>query len=146
MEHYLPARVTEKLDLSCIKEVLSKLHNTYAGDSEKETELKFLKLCQRLTEYGVHFHQVHPEKSQTGILLGVCSKGVQVFEVYNGVLTLVLHFPWKEAKISFSKKKIIFQNTSDEIKHAFRPENNQTENSKYLLHLCSAQHKFQLQM
>ncbi|XP_064225024.1 tyrosine-protein phosphatase non-receptor type 13 isoform X5 [Aotus nancymaae] len=146
MEHYLPARVMEKLDLSYIKEELPKLHNTYVGASEKETELEFLKVCQRLTEYGVHFHRVHPEKkSQTGILLGVCSKGVLVFEVHNGVRTLVLRFPWRETKkISFSKKKITLQNTSDGIKHAF-----QTDNSKvcqYLLHLCSSQHKFQLQM
>ncbi|XP_047421829.1 tyrosine-protein phosphatase non-receptor type 13 isoform X11 [Sciurus carolinensis] len=146
LEHYLPARVMEKLDLSYIKEELPKLHNTYVGASEKETELEFLKVCQRLTEYGVHFHRVHPEKkSQTGILLGVCSKGVLVFEVHNGVRTLVLRFPWRETKkISFSKKKITLQNTSDGIKHAF-----QTDNSKvcqYLLHLCSSQHKFQLQM
>ncbi|KAM5338619.1 tyrosine-protein phosphatase non-receptor type 13 isoform 4-T4 [Glossophaga mutica] len=146
LEHYLPPRVMEKLDLSYIKEELPKLHNTYAGASEKETELEFLKVCQRLTEYGVHFHRVHPEKkSQTGILLGVCSKGVLVFEVHNGVRTLVLRFPWRETKkISFSKKKITLQNTSDGIKHAF-----QTDNSKvcqYLLHLCSSQHKFQLQM
>ncbi|XP_061048467.1 tyrosine-protein phosphatase non-receptor type 13 isoform X7 [Eubalaena glacialis] len=146
LEHYLPPRVMEKLDLSYIKEELPKLHNTYVGASEKETEVEFLKVCQRLTEYGVHFHRVHPEKkSQTGILLGVCSKGVLVFEVHNGVRTLVLRFPWRETKkISFSKKKITLQNTSDGIKHAF-----QTDNSKicqYLLHLCSSQHKFQLQM
>nr|XP_030702916.1 tyrosine-protein phosphatase non-receptor type 13 isoform X10 [Globicephala melas] len=146
LEHYLPPRVMEKLDLSYIKEELPKLHNTYVGATEKETELEFLKVCQRLTEYGVHFHRVHPEKkSQTGILLGVCSKGVLVFEVHNGVRTLVLRFPWRETKkISFSKKKITLQNTSDGIKHAF-----QTDNSKicqYLLHLCSSQHKFQLQM
>ncbi|XP_029411167.1 tyrosine-protein phosphatase non-receptor type 13 isoform X1 [Nannospalax galili] len=146
LEHYLPARVMEKLDLSYIKEELPKLHNTYVGASEKATELEFLKVCQRLTEYGVHFHRVHPEKkSQTGILLGVCSKGVLVFEVHNGVRTLVLRFPWRETKkISFSKKKITLQNTSDGIKHAF-----QTDSSKvcqYLLNLCSSQHKFQLQM
>ncbi|XP_066243190.1 tyrosine-protein phosphatase non-receptor type 13 isoform X3 [Saccopteryx leptura] len=146
LEHYLPPRVMEKLDLSYVKEELPKLHNTYAGASEKETEFEFLKVCERLTEYGVHFHRVHPEKkSQTGILLGVCSKGVLVFEVHNGVRTLVLRFPWRETKkISFSKKKITLQNTSDGIKHAF-----QTDNSKvchYLLHLCSSQHKFQLQM
>ncbi|XP_072478670.1 tyrosine-protein phosphatase non-receptor type 13 isoform X7 [Notamacropus eugenii] len=146
LEHYLPARVTERMDLSYVKEELPKLHSTYIGASEKETEMEFLKVCQRLTEYGVHFHRVHPEKkSQTGILLGICSKGVLVFEVHNGIRTLVLRFPWRETrKISFSKKKITLQNTSDEIKHTF-----QTNNSKvcqYLLHLCSSQHKFQLQM
>ncbi|XP_075798861.1 tyrosine-protein phosphatase non-receptor type 13 isoform X5 [Microtus pennsylvanicus] len=146
LEHYLPARVMEKLDVSYIKEELPKLHNTYAGASEKETELEFLKVCQRLIEYGVHLHRVHPEKkSQTGILLGVCSKGVLVFEVHNGVRTLVLRFPWRETKkISFSKKKITLQNTSDGIKHAFQADSSKA--CQYLLHLCSSQHKFQLQM
>uniref|UniRef100_A0A8C4V7Y1 Tyrosine-protein phosphatase non-receptor type 13 n=1 Tax=Falco tinnunculus TaxID=100819 RepID=A0A8C4V7Y1_FALTI len=146
LEHYVPARVLEKLDLSYIKEELPKLHSTYVGASEKETELEFLKLCQRLTEYGVHLHHVLPEKkSQTGILLGVCSKGVVIFEVHNGARTPVLRFPWRETKkISFSKKKITLQNTSDGIKHAFQTDNSKT--CQYLLHLCSSQHKFQLQM
>ncbi|XP_071609726.1 tyrosine-protein phosphatase non-receptor type 13 [Heliangelus exortis] len=146
LEHYVPARVVEKLDLSYIKEELPKLHSTYVGASEKETELEFLKLCQRLTEYGVHLHHVLPEKrSQTGILLGVCSKGVVIFEVHNGARTPVLRFPWRETKkISFSKKKITLQNTSDGIKHAFQTDNSKT--CQYLLHLCSSQHKFQLQM
>ncbi|KFO22515.1 Tyrosine-protein phosphatase non-receptor type 13 [Fukomys damarensis] len=50
MEHYLPARVMEKLDLSYIKEELPKLHNTYVGASEKETELEFLKQSYFLVE------------------------------------------------------------------------------------------------
>uniref|UniRef100_A0A8B9R2D4 Tyrosine-protein phosphatase non-receptor type 13 n=1 Tax=Anas platyrhynchos TaxID=8839 RepID=A0A8B9R2D4_ANAPL len=146
LEHYVPARVMEKLDTSYIKEELPKLHSTYVGASEKETELEFLKLCQRLTEYGIHLHHVLPEKrSQTGILLGVCSKGVVIFEVHNGARTPVLRFPWRETKkISFSKKKITLQNTSDGIKHAFQTDNSKT--CQYLLHLCSSQHKFQLQM
>ncbi|XP_042324384.1 tyrosine-protein phosphatase non-receptor type 13 [Sceloporus undulatus] len=146
VEHYLPARVMENLDLSNVKEELPKLHSTYTGASEKEAELEFLKICQRLTEYGVHFHRVLPEKkSQTGILLGVCPKGVLIFEVQNGVRTPVLRFPWRETKkISFSKRKITLQNTSDGIKHAFQTDTSKT--CQYLLQLCSSQHKFQLQM
>ncbi|KAM9330525.1 tyrosine-protein phosphatase non-receptor type 13 [Gastrophryne carolinensis] len=146
MEHYLPARVIEKMDLSYLKEELPRLHSTYAGASEKETELEFLKVCQRLSEYGVHFHRVLPEKkSQTGILLGVCPKGVLIFEVHNCIRTAVLRFPWRETKkISFTKKKITLQNTSDGIKHVFQTDSSKT--CQYLLHLCSSQHKFQLQM
>ncbi|XP_061439076.1 tyrosine-protein phosphatase non-receptor type 13 isoform X2 [Rhineura floridana] len=145
-EHYLPARVMENVDLSNVKEELPKLHSTYTGASEKEAELEFLKICQRLTEYGVHFHRVLPEKkSQTGILMGVCPKGVLIFEVHNGARTPVLRFPWRETKkISFSKRKITLQNTSDGIKHAFQTDASKT--CQYLLQLCSSQHKFQLQM
>nr|XP_056711281.1 tyrosine-protein phosphatase non-receptor type 13 [Euleptes europaea] len=146
LEHYLPPRVMENLDLSHVKEELPKLHSSYVGASEKEAELEFLKICQRLTEYGVHFHRVLPEKkSQTGILLGVCPKGVLIFEVHNGVRTPVLRFPWRETKkISFSKRKVTLQNTSDGIKHAFQTDTSKT--CQYLLQLCSSQHKFQLQM
>ncbi|XP_070614154.1 tyrosine-protein phosphatase non-receptor type 13 isoform X2 [Erythrolamprus reginae] len=145
-EHYLPARVIENLELPNVKEELPKLHNTYAGASENEAEIEFLKICQRLTDYGVHFHRVLPEKkSQTGILLGVCSKGVLIFEVHNGARMPVLRFPWRETKkISFSKRKITLQNTSDGIKHTFQTDT--TKTCQYLLQLCSAQHKFQLQM
>ncbi|CAH2301689.1 tyrosine- phosphatase non-receptor type 13 isoform X1 [Pelobates cultripes] len=146
LEHYLPPRVIEKLDLSYLKEELPRLHSTYSGASEMEAELEFLKVCQRLQEYGVHFHRVHPEKkSQTGILLGVCPKGVLIFELHNGTRTPVLRFPWRETKkISFTKKKISLQNTSDSIKHVFQTDSSKT--CQYLLHLCSSQHKFQLQM
>lgn len=66
--------------------------------------LVVLKVSQRLAEYGVHFHRVLPEKrSQTGIMLGVFSKGVLIFEVLNGNRTPVLRFPWRDTKkISFT--------------------------------------------
>ncbi|KAM9841573.1 tyrosine-protein phosphatase non-receptor type 13 [Aulostomus maculatus] len=146
LEHYLPVSVLDKVDQTTIKEELPKLHSNYYGASESDAEFEFLKVSQRLTEYGVHFHRVLPEKrSQTGIMLGVYSKGVLIFEVLNGNRTPVLRFPWRETKkISFSKKKICLQNTSDGIKHLFQTDSNKT--CQYLLQLCSDQHKFHLQM
>ncbi|KAG9354115.1 hypothetical protein JZ751_012239 [Albula glossodonta] len=131
LEHYLPASVLDKMDQTSIKEELPKLHSTYYGASEAETEIEFLKVSQKLTEYGVHFHRVLPEKrSQTGIMLGVYSKGVLIFEVLNSART--------------PKRKISLQNTSDGIKHLFQTDSNKT--CQYLLQLCSDQHKFHLQM
>ncbi|XP_034402863.1 tyrosine-protein phosphatase non-receptor type 13 isoform X4 [Cyclopterus lumpus] len=146
LEHYVPVSVLDKVDQTTIKEELPKLHSNYYGASDSEAELEFLKVSQRLTEYGVHFHRVLPEKrSQTGIMLGVYSKGVHIFEVLNGNRTPVLRFPWRETKkISFVKKKICLQNTSDGIKHLFQTDSNKT--CQYLLQLCSDQHKFHLQM
>ncbi|XP_067340068.1 tyrosine-protein phosphatase non-receptor type 13 isoform X3 [Channa argus] len=145
LEHYLPVSVVEKVDQTTIKEELPKLHSNCYGASESEAEFEFLKVSQKLTEYGVHFHRVLPEKrSQTGIMLGVYSKGVLIFEVLNGNRTPVLRFPWRETKkISFTKKKICLQNTSDGIKHIFQAD---SKTCQYLLQLCSDQHKFHLQM
>uniref|UniRef100_A0A671VDK6 Protein tyrosine phosphatase non-receptor type 13 n=1 Tax=Sparus aurata TaxID=8175 RepID=A0A671VDK6_SPAAU len=146
LEHYLPVSVLDKVNQATIKDELPKLHSNYYGASESETEFEFLKVSQRLTEYGVHFHRVLPEKrSQTGIMMGVYCKGVLIFEVLNGNRTAVLRFPWRETKkISFIRKKICLQNTSDGIKHLFQTDSNKT--CQYLLQLCSDQHKFHLQM
>uniref|UniRef100_A0A669C882 Tyrosine-protein phosphatase non-receptor type 13 n=1 Tax=Oreochromis niloticus TaxID=8128 RepID=A0A669C882_ORENI len=146
MEHYLPMSVLDKVGQATIREDLPKLHSNYYSATESEAEFEFLKMSQKLTEYGVHFHRVLPEKrSQTGIMLGVYSKGVLIFEVLNGNRTPVLRFPWRETKkISFAKKKICLQNTSDGIKHLFQTDSNKT--CQYLLQLCSDQHKFHLQM
>uniref|UniRef100_A0A8D3CP77 Protein tyrosine phosphatase non-receptor type 13 n=1 Tax=Scophthalmus maximus TaxID=52904 RepID=A0A8D3CP77_SCOMX len=146
LEHYLPVSLLDKVDQATVKEELPKLHSNYYGASETESEFEFLKVSQRLPEYGVHFHRVLPEKrSQTGIMLGVFSKGVLIFEVLNGNRTPVLRFPWRDTrKISFLKKKICLQNTSDGIKHLFQTDSNKT--CQYLLQLSSDQHKFHLQM
>ncbi|XP_008324263.1 tyrosine-protein phosphatase non-receptor type 13 isoform X2 [Cynoglossus semilaevis] len=145
-DHYLPASILEKMDHATVREELPKLHSNYYGASEAEAEFEFLKVCQKLTEYGVHFHRVLPERrSQTGIMLGVYSKGVIIFEVLNGNRSPVLRFPWRDTKkISFTKKKICLQNTSDGIKHVFQTDSLKT--SQYLQQLCSDQHKFYLQM
>nr|XP_055035683.1 tyrosine-protein phosphatase non-receptor type 13 isoform X1 [Misgurnus anguillicaudatus] len=145
-EHYLPGSVMDKIDQTTIKEELPKLHSSYYNTSEEEAELEFLKVSQRLPEYGVHFHRVLPEKrSQTGIMLGVYSKGVLIFEVLNGNRTPVLRFPWRDTKkLSFTKKKICLQNTSDGIKHLFQTDSQKT--CQYLLQLCSDQYKFHLHM
>ncbi|XP_072403590.1 tyrosine-protein phosphatase non-receptor type 13 isoform X2 [Chiloscyllium punctatum] len=146
LEHYLPIGVIESLEESYVKEELPKLHSTYCGATESESELEFLKICQKLSEYGVLFYRVLPEKkSLTGINLGICSKGVMVYEIQNGLKTVVLRFPWRDTKkIAFTRKKITLQNTSDGIKHQFQTDSSKT--CQYLIHLASSQHKFQLQM
>lgn len=86
--------------------------------------LNVLKVCQRLVEYGVHFHRVLPEKrSQTGIMLGVYSKGVLIFEVLNGNRTPVLRFPWRETKkISFTvcSRVCIIRNKYGELSYSLQ--------------------------
>ncbi|KAK5617687.1 hypothetical protein CRENBAI_001665 [Crenichthys baileyi] len=145
LEHYLPVSILDKVDQTTLREKLPELHSNFYGASESEAEFEFLKVSQKLAEYGVHFHRVFPEKrSQTGIMLGVYSKGVLIFDVLNGNRSAVLRFPWRETKkISFAKKKICLQNTSDEIKHLFQTDSNRT--CQYLLQMCSDQHKFHRQ-
>jgi len=75
LEHYVPARVMENLDLSYIKEELPKLHSSYVGASEKETELEFLKvsrqqfasvICHFVVGIWVHGLQVKAQENSSG--------------------------------------------------------------------------------
>ncbi|XP_048472138.1 tyrosine-protein phosphatase non-receptor type 13-like [Rhincodon typus] len=147
VEHYIPPSVMEKMALTCIKEELPRLHSTYFNLSEEEAELEFLKVTQQLQEYGVLFHRVARDKKTTGgeVVLGICAKGIIVYEVKNNSRIASLRFQWRETeRITFNRKKFTVQSNSDGKKHTFITENSKT--CKYLIELCSAQHKFQMQM
>ncbi len=53
---------------------------------------------QQLPEYGVLFHRAGREKKPVfgELLLGVCAKGVIVYEVINNSRTTSLRFHWRE--------------------------------------------------
>uniref|UniRef100_A0A4W3HDC8 Uncharacterized protein n=1 Tax=Callorhinchus milii TaxID=7868 RepID=A0A4W3HDC8_CALMI len=147
IEHYIPSSVMEKMAITCVKEELPRLHATYFGLSEEEAELEYLKVTQQLSEYGVLFHRVARDKKVAGgeIVLGICAKGIMVYEVKNTTRIASLRFQWRETeRISFNRKKFTVQSSSDGKKHIFITDSART--CEYLIELCSAQHKFQMQM
>lgn len=58
----------------------------------------FLKVCQQLPEYGILFYRVMREKKpQEGeIILGVCAKGVIVYEIKDSCRSTSQNFYWRE--------------------------------------------------
>lgn len=58
------------------------------------------KVTQQLPEYGVLFHRVSQEKKGTGgdIVLGICAKGIIVYEVKNHTRIASLRFQWRETE------------------------------------------------
>lgn len=68
-----------------------------------------LQVCQQLPEYGVMFHQVMREKKthEGEIVLGVCAKGVIVYEIKDGCRSTSQNFLWKETStISSSVSRV----------------------------------------
>lgn len=132
------------------------------------------KVCQQLPEYGVMFHQVMREKKpQEGeIILGVCAKGVIVYEIKNGCRSTSQHFLWRETStissnvsivlsvhhvfgrdsicmlnipsIFHQRRKFIVDSRVSKKKYTFITERSKI--AKYLCNLCSAQHKFNNEM
>lgn len=65
-------------------------------------------IAQQLPEYGVLFHRAAREKKlATGeLILGVCAKGIMVYEVKNNCRILIRRFYWSETdSISTSVSK-----------------------------------------
>ncbi|XP_013768980.1 tyrosine-protein phosphatase non-receptor type 13 isoform X2 [Pundamilia nyererei] len=147
-EHYVSKRMLEKLALPSVKEELPRLHASHAQMLPEEAEIEYLKIAQQLPEYGVMFHRVGREKrSVVGeLVLGVCAKGIIVYEMKNHVRTVTRRFLWRETdSISTGRRKLIIEcGGPSGKKHGFVTESSKI--AQYLLNLCSAQHKFHSEM
>ncbi|XP_047232107.1 FERM and PDZ domain-containing protein 2 isoform X2 [Girardinichthys multiradiatus] len=146
-DQYVSKSMMEKRALPSIQAELLRLHANNAQMLTDESELEFLKVCQQLPEYGVLFHRVIREKkpSDGEIILGVCAKGVIVYEVKDGCRSTTQNFYWREtATISSNKRKFIIEFRGSRKKYIFITERSRI--AKYLCNLCSAQHKFNNEM
>ncbi|XP_024913875.1 FERM and PDZ domain-containing protein 2 [Cynoglossus semilaevis] len=146
-DQYVPKSVMEKRALPYIQEELLRLHSNNTQLVPDECELEFLKVCQQLPEYGVFFHRVTREKksAEGEIILGVCAKGVMVYEVKGGCRSTSQNFYWREtATISSNRRKFVVETRGSKKKHTFVTESSKV--AKYLCDLCSAQHKFNNEM
>ncbi|XP_071419376.1 FERM and PDZ domain-containing protein 2 isoform X2 [Pithys albifrons albifrons] len=147
VEDYVPASRIEKMTLVYVQRELAKLHRMNRSLFEDEAELEFLKVTQQLPEYGVLFYRVSQEKKGTegDIILGICAKGIIVYEIKNHTRIASLRFQWRETeRISAHRKKFMIESSFSGKKHTFITDT--TKTCKYLLDLCSAQHKFNAQM
>ncbi|KAM6262829.1 FERM and PDZ domain-containing protein 2 isoform 2-T2 [Spheniscus humboldti] len=147
VEDYIPASRIEQMTLAYVQRELAKLHRMNRSLFEDEAELEFLKVTQQLPEYGVLFYHVSQEKKGAGgdIILGICAKGIIVYEVKNHTRIASLRFQWRETeRISAHRKKFMIESSFSGKKHTFITDTAKT--CKYLLDLCSAQHKFNAQM
>ncbi|NXK94627.1 FRPD2 protein, partial [Formicarius rufipectus] len=147
VEDYVPASRIEKMTLVYVQRELAKLHRMNRSLFEDEAELEFLKVTQQLPEYGVLFYRVSQEKkgAEGDIILGICAKGIIVYEIKNHTRIASLRFQWRETeRISAHRKKFMIESSFSGKKHTFITDTAKT--CKYLLDLCSAQHKFNAQM
>ncbi|CAL9702348.1 unnamed protein product [Knipowitschia caucasica] len=146
-DQYVCKSVMEKRALPYIQEELLRLHTNNAQMLPEESELEFLKVCQQLPEFGVFLHRATREKRslEGEILLGVCAKGVIVYEAKDGSRSAHQTFYWREtATISSTRCKFIIECRGSKKKYAFVTERSKI--AKYLCDLCSAQHKFNNEM
>ncbi|XP_077470416.1 tyrosine-protein phosphatase non-receptor type 13 [Stigmatopora argus] len=148
LEHYVSKRMLDKLALPSVKDELPRLHGSHAPMAPEEAETEYLKIAQQLPEYGVMFHRVGREKRPLigELVLGVCAKGIIMYETKNQVRAVIRRFLWSETdSISTGRRKLIIEcGGPSGKKHSFITESSKI--AQYLLNLCSAQHKFHSEM
>ncbi|XP_078290629.1 FERM and PDZ domain-containing protein 2 isoform X3 [Panthera onca] len=147
VEDYIPASLIERMTALRLQVEVSEMHRLSPVLWGEDAELEFLRVTQKLPEYGVLVHRVLPEKMtrEREMALGICAKGIIVYEVKNNSRIATLRFQWREiGKISTCRKKFTITSGITGKKHTFVTDSAKT--CKYLLGLCSAQHGFNAQM
>ncbi|KAK7808273.1 hypothetical protein U0070_013955 [Myodes glareolus] len=147
IQDYIPARLIERMTAIRAHVEISEMHRLSSAPWGEDAELKFLEVVQQLPEYGVLVHRVFPEKKRPDgeMALGVCAKGLTVYEVKNRRRIATSRFPWRETgMISTHRKKFTITSSITGKKYTFVTDSAKT--CKYLLGLCSAQHSFHAQM
>ncbi|XP_055281936.1 FERM and PDZ domain-containing protein 2 isoform X2 [Moschus berezovskii] len=146
-EDYIPASLIERMTALRVQVEVSEMHRLSPVLWGEDAELEFLRVTQQLPEYGVLVYQVLPEKARPEgeMALGICAKGVIIYEVRNNSRIATLRFQWREIeKILAYRKKFIITSSITGKKHTFVTDSVKT--CKYLLGLCCAQHGFNAQM
>ncbi|XP_040603651.1 FERM and PDZ domain-containing protein 2 isoform X2 [Mesocricetus auratus] len=147
IQDYIPARLIERMTAIRVQVEISEMHRLSSAPCGEDAELEFLEIVQQLPEYGVLVHRVSPEKKrpEREMALGVCAKGVIVYEVKSSRRIAASQFPWRETgMISTHRKKLTITSSITGKKYTFVTDSAKT--CKYLLDLCSAQHRFNAQM
>ncbi|XP_047142162.1 tyrosine-protein phosphatase non-receptor type 13 isoform X1 [Hydra vulgaris] len=149
-QHYLPARAIAKLVIPYIKNTLPAMHQSLRGLSEDQAEIEFLKEAQKLSEYGILFHRVYKKEysKQIPYNIGICLRGLVIYEETGPVRNPVCKFPWtKVKKMSFKRSKFIVEADTPNVKYSKLTFCTASyKRSSYLLKISSSFFNFQMKL
>ncbi|KRX16126.1 Tyrosine-protein phosphatase non-receptor type 13, partial [Trichinella nelsoni] len=163
-KHYLPSNLLNNADLNSIAMKLADVHVKYSNLDPCTAEMEYLKQCQTLREYGIHFYRLYRTKPSqmltvsplgdpdTGIPLwiGIMSRGLVIFEEQGGVRVPVSHHPWHLTQtLQFDRKKFHIvtrkANDADSLeKSTFFTDS--YRKSSYFVNFAASQHRFCIKM
>ncbi|VDM37179.1 unnamed protein product [Toxocara canis] len=160
LEHYLPERSIDLNDERRIMTVLSELHSHYSGLKSREAETQYIMRCQRLSDYGGHFHRVYKTKPssnlgntplgdpQTGFAqwIGILPRGVVQYEEHRGVRQPVAEHLWQDTQtLQFDKKRFVIVSEVHQPAQSVFYTDHYTK-SAYFVRFAASQHRFMIKM
>lgn len=148
-EKYLPHRALVKLTPEQIRHQLPKMHHTHRGLTDAQAEIEFLKEAQKLQEYGVLFHKVSKYKKDRmgGFSLGICVRGMLVYEERGFMKSPIFRHPWQHIKrMAFHKRRFFIEAQGTKETEKITLFTSGYKKSRYLLRMCTDFYKFQSTM
>ncbi|CAB3989616.1 tyrosine- phosphatase non-receptor type 13-like isoform X1 [Paramuricea clavata] len=148
-EKYLPQRAIMKLTPEQIRHQLPKMHHSNRGLTDAQAEIEFLKEAQKLQEYGVLFHKVSKFKKDRrgGFSLGICVRGMLVYEERGFMKSPVFRHPWQHIKrMAFHKRRFFVEAQGTKETEKITLFTSGYKQSRYLLRMCTDFYKFQCTM
>ncbi|XP_063969005.1 tyrosine-protein phosphatase non-receptor type 13-like isoform X2 [Lytechinus pictus] len=145
-EHYVASSMIESIGVANIRDRLPSMHEAQKGMSDVEAEFDFLMEARKLPEYGIHFHRVthNKKESSRAVWLGVCTRGIIVYEKSGKVRKQVHAHPWnKTKKIAFDRRKFVVE-PFDATGMKFVHFTESYKKGRYLVQLCKSQHRFHM--
>uniref|UniRef100_F1KQZ6 Tyrosine-protein phosphatase non-receptor type 13 n=1 Tax=Ascaris suum TaxID=6253 RepID=F1KQZ6_ASCSU len=160
LEHYLPRRSRDNNDERRIMTVLSELHSHYSGLKSREAEMQYIMRCQRLADYGGHFHRVYKSKPssnlgntplgdpQTGTAqwIGILPRGIVQYEEHRGMRQPVAEHLWQNTQtLQFDKKRFVIVSEVHQPPQSVFYTDHYTK-SAYFVRFAASQHRFMIKM
>uniref|UniRef100_A0A915KN57 Uncharacterized protein n=1 Tax=Romanomermis culicivorax TaxID=13658 RepID=A0A915KN57_ROMCU len=165
LSHYMPDRhmLSEIGNDDMLRREISDLWVKYAGVTIREAEMEYVKLCQTLREYGIHFHRLYRNKPSslltpsplgdpdtgTQLWIGIMPRGVIVFEEQDGNRVPISQHPWHTTDtLQFDHKKFVICPHSDGSLEPpkFIYYTDDYKKSMYFVNFAAGQHRFCMKM
>lgn len=146
--NYFPEWVIKRRGENYIVKHVPSMHRDQKGTTPALAQKAFIREAASTPEHNMHFYRLKKTKTEQtpSIWLGVCTKGIHLYEDSSDGKYLLCEYPWVDIKrLIFQKKKfeLLVEGVSDGRKITYYTC---TEaKSKHLLRLCKLTHAFQMQ-
>ncbi|XP_071496018.1 uncharacterized protein [Diadema antillarum] len=145
---YFPEWVIKRRGETYIIKHMPSMHRDQRGTTPAYAQKAFIREASTTAEHQMHFYRLKKTKTEQtpSIWLGICTKGVHLYEDCSDGKYLLCEYAWGVIKrLIFQKKKfeLLVEGVSDGRKITYYTC---TEaKSKHLLRLCKVTHTFQMQ-
>uniref|UniRef100_A0A0N5CA15 FERM domain-containing protein n=1 Tax=Strongyloides papillosus TaxID=174720 RepID=A0A0N5CA15_STREA len=158
LDHYLPKQYFAYEDNKRIALMLSEMHEQLKGMKCHEAEIRFIKICQTLPEYGSHFYRIFKSKPTPEMLantptrnvdaglshfIAIMLNGICIYEISNNKKNMVQEFLWKDTNtLQFDRKRFVIVKSNNFGAQHFVFYTDHYTKSSYFVRFAAVQHKF----